>query len=124
GKLTTPPSALRSDAAWPLGALPCSPEAETLTRVVWPAVRSRTNTSAAALVSPATRFVAWEVKTTKRPSALMREFEEGPLAWPPAPTETSVVWPVEMSRTNTTRAPLAAAATTPAQDGTHAVPRP
>ncbi len=38
-----------------------------LMRVVVPAVRSRTKTSRLALVSPATRLVAWEEKLTKRP---------------------------------------------------------
>ena len=123
-KLTTPPSALMSDGASPLGPLPCSPEAETLTRTVWPAARSRTNTSAAPLVSPATRFVAWDVKTTYCPSALMRAFEDGPLACPPAPTETRVVWPVAVSRTNTSRALLVSSGTSAGDDETNATSRP
>ena len=43
---------------------------ETLTRSVIPPFRSRTKTSGAALVSPATRLEALDAKATKRPSAL------------------------------------------------------
>jgi hypothetical protein len=50
----------------------------TVTRVVFPVFRSRRNTSEQVnvsplhpFVSPATRFDAYEKKTTKRPSALM-----------------------------------------------------
>ena len=54
-----------------LGPSPWLPSPATLTRSVVPACRSRTNTSRTPLVSPATRLVAVEVNTTKRPSALI-----------------------------------------------------
>ena len=50
----------------------------TLILVVTPLVRSLRKTSGMALVSPATRFVAEEVNTTKRPSAEMRGVVESP----------------------------------------------
>ena len=110
-KLIAPPSALIPDAAPPLASLPWTPPAETLTRVVCPVARSRSNTSAAPFVSPATRFVASEVKTTKRPSALMRALDEAPFACPPEPSEARVVVPVTRFRTNTSRTPLVSPAT-------------
>ena len=72
-------------------------------RVV-PVWRSRTNTSAAPLVSPGTRLVAYESKATNRPSAEIAAPELTPLPWtPPGPTLTRWVVPVWRSRTNTSR---------------------
>jgi len=51
-----------------LSPFPCTPDESTLTRRVTPRLRSRTNTSWNPFVSPATKFVATLVKTTKRPS--------------------------------------------------------
>ena len=70
-----------------------------LIRVVVRAARLRKKTSATPLVSPATRLVAVEVNTTKRPSALIR----GSLLWlfaaPPfAATLSTVVSPRVRSR--------------------------
>ena len=110
-KLIVPPSALIPDAAPPLASLPWTPPAETLTRVVCPVARSRSNTSATPLVSPATRLLASEVKTTKRPSALMRALDEAPFACPPAPSDARVVVPVTRFRTNTSRTPFVSPAT-------------
>jgi hypothetical protein len=57
-----------------LGPFACLPALLTLTRVVFPVARSRTNTSGQFIVtltqlfvSPATRFAAYEEKATKRP---------------------------------------------------------
>ncbi len=46
------------------------PALSVLTRVVTPAVRSRTNTSVRSLRSSGTRFEASESNATNRPSAL------------------------------------------------------
>ena len=51
---------------------PCAPAVETLTRPVVPAVRSRTNTSLTPLVSPETRFDAYDANATYRPSPLQK----------------------------------------------------
>lgn len=53
-----------------LSPFPCSPALLRLTRSVRSAARSRTNTSSARLVSPATRFVATESNATTVPFAL------------------------------------------------------
>jgi hypothetical protein len=75
-------------------------------------VRSRTKTSATPLVSPATRFVASEVKTTKRPSALAPGSELWSLACAPAvETLTRVVMRPATSRTKTSATPLVSLAT-------------
>jgi hypothetical protein len=52
-----PPKPSRLEAA-------CAPLLETLTRVVRPVLRSRTNASLWLFVSCGTRFVASELKTT------------------------------------------------------------
>jgi len=49
----------------------CLPVLVTLTRVVVPVTRSRTNTSTEALVSPGTRVSAYESNRTYRPPALI-----------------------------------------------------
>src|SRR4051812_15573740 len=110
-KLMAPPSALIPDAAAPLASLPWTPPAEPLTRAVCPVARSRSNTSAAPFVSPATRLPASEVKTTKRPSGLIRALDDAPFACPAAPSETRLVVPVRTFRTKTSRAPLVSPAT-------------
>jgi hypothetical protein len=63
-----------------LAPFPSTPLRSTLTRVVTPATRSRTNTSSTPLVSPPTRFRAEDLKATYRPSA---DTDGSPLA--PAP---------------------------------------
>ena len=66
-----------------------SPSGPTLTRVVAPVRRSRTNTSVAALPSPPTRFDASEVNATERPSADAAAAPLAPLASAPSsPTLT------------------------------------
>jgi len=55
-----------------LSAFPCPPPVATLTLVVVPVRRSRTNTSSTPLVSPGTRFGAIERNATYRPFALSR----------------------------------------------------
>src|SRR3954469_5229840 len=50
---------------------PCLPLVRTVARTVVRAVRSRTNTSLATLVSPGTRFEALEMKATRLPSPEM-----------------------------------------------------
>jgi hypothetical protein len=85
----------------------CAPPTPTPARVVVPLGRSRTNTSSAPLVSPATRLLAVLWKTTRRPSP---EIRPGPLAslpWFPAdPRLTRVVVPACRSRTKTSMRPL------------------
>src|SRR5262245_52531828 len=54
-----------------LGRVFCSPDVRTLTRSIAPESRSFTKTSATALVSPGTRFVAVDQNATKRPSPLI-----------------------------------------------------
>ncbi len=51
-------------AGWRLLKPPWVPPLATLARVVVPLTRSRTNTSGTALVSPATRLLADEMKVT------------------------------------------------------------
>jgi hypothetical protein len=68
-KATKRPSALIAGSR--LSPLPWTLPLETLTRVVVPAWRSRTNTSNAPLVSPPTRSVAFEAKAMNRPSPLI-----------------------------------------------------
>src|SRR4051812_45234838 len=89
---------------WMLWPLACSPPAPTLRRVVdtapassrMPSVsvsRSRRNTSATPLVSSATRLVASDENTTKRPSALIDGSRLAPLASAPVvDTLTRVTW--------------------------------
>src|SRR5581483_4016880 len=80
-ELNTTTCPLAEIAAKPLPAFAWAPVDETLTRVVIPVCRSRTNTSCAPLVSPGTRLDAVESNSTYRPSA---EMPAGPLlsfAW-------------------------------------------
>src|SRR6266550_2456689 len=79
----------------------------TLTSLVWPVSRSRTNTSSNPLVSPGTRFVAPEVNATKRPSALTDGSRLKPSACLPLLlTLTRSVLPLARSRTKTSIAAL------------------
>src|SRR5207248_4824156 len=93
-----------------LGAAP----APSVTRLVWPVWRSRTNTSITPLLSapPGSRLLAADWSTTKRPSALMPGLKLPALAWPPSPaTLTRSVCPVARSRTKTSVTPLVSPAT-------------
>src|SRR5438552_3772355 len=82
--------------------LPCAPCEATLTRLVLPAFRSRTNTSLAPFVSPPTRLLALDRNATKRPSAEIGAAKLSPLACAPWElTLTRVVLPVLRSRTKT-----------------------
>src|SRR5439155_16786291 len=86
-----------------LAPFPCAPWESTLTRLVLPAFRSRTNTSLAPFVSPPTRLLALDRNATKRPSAEIDAAKLSPL--PCAPSEltlTRVVLPVFRSGTKTT----------------------
>src|SRR5438552_2303574 len=65
-KTTNRPSPLMPGLKLPALAWP--PSAATLTRSVWPPLRSRTNTSVTPLVSPATRFDESDSKATMFPS--------------------------------------------------------
>src|SRR6266536_2652886 len=79
----------------------------TLTSLVWPVSRSRTNTSWNPFVSPGTRFVAPEVNATKRPSALTDGSRLKPSACLPLlRTLTRSVSPLARSRTKTSIAAL------------------
>src|SRR6266516_4102455 len=79
----------------------------TLTSLVWPVSRSRTNTSSNPFVSPGTRFVAREVNATKRPSALTDGSRLKPSACLPLLlTLTRSVSPLARSRTKTSIAAL------------------
>ena len=51
--------------------MPCAPATVWLIRCVVPACQSRRNTSVVPLVSPGTRFVAFEENATYRPLALI-----------------------------------------------------
>jgi hypothetical protein len=64
---TTFPSAER--AATSLARFASTPAESTLTRVVWPLVRSWTKTSWVPFASPATRLLAWLTNATICPSA-------------------------------------------------------
>src|SRR3989338_3314950 len=105
--------------------LPCVPLVATETRIVEgvqpppaPAQVSRTKTSGAPFVSPATRLLASERKATKRPSELMAgsELVELPSA-PPVEIETRRVLraqpssPRQVSRQKTSVTPLPSLAT-------------
>src|SRR2546428_10658802 len=61
------------------GPFACSPDELTLSRVVRPVFRSKTNTSRTPFVSPATRLVDSDVYATKRPLALIEGLELFPL---------------------------------------------
>jgi len=92
-KATYRPSALM--AALVLSPLAWAPALVTLTRVVVPPWRSRTNTSNLPFVSPSTRFVAEDSNATKPPFSLT----EGCWLWespiePASLTLTRLVWPV------------------------------
>ena len=83
----------------------------TLTNVVVPVCRSRTNTSHVPLVSVATRSLAPLENATKRPSALSRGAPNAlPLSVPAWLTLTSVVVP-SAGRARTRPAPLVSVAT-------------
>lgn|GEM_PF-4277513 len=79
--------------------------------VVLAAAMSRTNTSGLVpLRSTATRLVAVEVNTTLLASADSDGLVLSALAWAPEPdTDTMVVVPAAMSRTNTSRPPVSPA---------------
>ena len=74
-KTTLRPSALMPPAFEPPNGSElrraCAPLLETLTRLVLPVRRSRTNASVLPLVSPATRFRASELNRTYRPWAVI-----------------------------------------------------
>src|SRR5256885_1385746 len=92
--------------------LPCAPWEATLTRLVLPALRSRTNPSPAAFPSPAARLAAPEWKATKGPSAEIGGAKLAPLACAPWElTLTRVVLPVLRSRTKTSPTPFVSPAT-------------
>src|SRR5205085_986013 len=101
---------------------PCE---STLTRLVLPALRSRTKTSLTAFVSPATRLLATESKATKRPSAEIAGRKVAPL--PCAPCEstlTRLVLPVLRSRTKTSLTAFVSPATRLLADERKATKRP
>jgi hypothetical protein len=80
--------------------LPCTPAPERLARTLVFSSRSRTNTSRAWLVSPATRFVARLSKATSLPSREMRGFIEVSFEFPPeGVTLTHTIEEPVMSRT-------------------------
>ena len=88
------PSALME--ASQLRLFPCSPVLDTLTLVVVPVCRSRTNTSSTPFLSPATRFVASDENATYRPSPLIEGEELWPFAFSPLlDTLTSSAFPAE-----------------------------
>ena len=77
------------------GPLPSLPRGVTLTRVVVPAVQSRTNTCLTPLVALGARSVATEWNATKRPSPLMAAVSESSFPWLPSGAKlTQMVWPV------------------------------
>src|SRR5579859_323134 len=89
----------------------CEPPLVTLTRVVCPAERSRTNTSKLPFVSPATKGAS-DVKATNRPSPLIADSMLMPLACaPPVATLTREVCLAARSRTKMSVAPLVSSAT-------------
>src|SRR3954467_5053013 len=81
-KVTNRPSAEISGNA--LLFFACAPLEATLARKVLSVSRSRTNTSLRPLVSSATRFLAWDRKATRWPSAEIDGEELDPEPWPPA----------------------------------------
>src|SRR5262249_55427105 len=86
-----------------LGPLASTPDVLTETRVVEPAVRSRTKMSLTPLRSRLTRLLAFESNATYRPSLDIRACHPGLVPLPAAPdelTETSCVVPATRSRTN------------------------
>src|SRR5439155_7654564 len=89
-----------------LSRLAWAPDGPRLTRSMVPVGRSKTKTSTALLVSPATRLVAALAKATLRPSADSDGAE--PAASPGAPPggRTSTVVPAPRSRTNTSTTSL------------------
>lgn len=106
---------------------PCAPDEATLTRVVTPAATSRTNTSSAPLVSPATRSGAPDEKATKRPSAETAgsALPRSPVASAPdGPTLTRVVTPVRRSYRKTSTAPLVSPGTRASEREANATKRP
>ena len=136
-KLTNAPLALIAGA--PEGPSAAPPPRAVLTSAVVPVCRSRTKTSGTPLLSPATRFVAADSNTTKRPSAERSGFDDGPSGSPPSTaTLTRVTVPSRSVRkmsatplpspaarfdadeTNATRVP--SAESTGARDGPFAPP--
>src|SRR2546428_83045 len=100
-----------------LAPFSCAPWESTLTRLVLPALRSRTNTSLAPFVSPPTRLVAIELKATKRPSAEIEGTTLSPFSCAPwESTLTRLVLPALRSRTNTSLAPFVSLPTRLAAD--------
>lgn len=96
-KATVSPSGLSDGAR--LGPLACIPPAPTLTRVVVPPCRSRTNTSVTPLVSFGTRLLAAEANATKRPPKRTDGSVLGPFGSPPpAATLIRDVVPTPVSR--------------------------
>jgi hypothetical protein len=79
-----------------------------LARVVTPVSRSYTKTSRSLLLSPGTRFDAYEVKATYRPvPEIAATYSAQSFAgWPSGPPLTSVVVPVSVSRTKMSVVPL------------------
>jgi len=89
-----------------------APAEVRLTRVVSPACRARTNTSATPLVSPATSPSASEVNDTHVPSPLIAGLADAPLpSVPELLTLTRVVTPDCRSRRKTSLTPLVSPAT-------------
>ena len=82
-----------------------------LMRSVVPFCTSRTNTSGSPFVSPATRFVAADVKATYRPSSLIDGSVLAPSGGAPAPRLTSCVVPLAWSRTKMSLTPSVSPAT-------------
>ena len=84
-----------------------APAAPTLTRVVTPAWRSRTKTSATPFVSPLTKLLAQEVNATYLPSPETTAFWLRPFACAPLElTFTRSVAPLTMSWTKMSHCPL------------------
>jgi hypothetical protein len=115
-KTTRRPSALSALLTLVVGRPTWPPSLATLTRVVTPVRRSWTKMSSPPLVSSGTRFVAWDMKATTRPSALiaglMLPRKVASAAWLPSlATLTRVVTPVRRSWTKMSSAILVSPAT-------------
>src|SRR5947208_3247239 len=108
-----------------LVSLPCVPCEATLTRLVLPALRSRTNPSPAPFLSPATSLLAHDRNATNRPSAEIDAAKLSPLACAPwESTLTRWVLPVLRSRTKTSPTPFVSPFTSWAADDPKATKRP
>ncbi|MEV6493030.1 hypothetical protein AB0M20_31065, partial [Actinoplanes sp. NPDC051633] len=80
--------------------MPCTPRLDKLTRLVTPVRKSRTKASPP-LVSPGTRFEAYDWNATCRPSGLIEVTKLSPLACAPVlDTVIRLVVPARRSRTN------------------------